>query len=78
MTTEHHLHRIYSKLTPLLPITTETLPLIREALADVALDMVALKWITTNDATNTEAMLSAYWKHFKTAINKEYNDEVLK
>lgn len=78
MTTEQHLHHIYSKLTPLLPITSETLPLIREALAEVSMDMVALKWITTDDVANTEVMLSAYWTHFKTSVNKEYNDEVLK
>lgn len=77
MTTEHHLHRIYSKLTPLLPLTSDTLPTIQETLAEISTDMVELNWINPEDATNVEKMLSAYWNHFKLAINNEYDNDIL-
>lgn len=77
MTIEARLHNIYSKMTPLLPLTTQTLPQMRAVLPEVALDMVYLGWINPEDVTNAEVMLSAYWKHFKTSINREYNEEIL-
>lgn len=77
MTNAERLHNIYSTLTPLLPLTSDTIQPLKEALSSIADDMIYLNWITPDEASNLEIMLSAYWKHFKTSINSEYNERIV-